>query len=73
MAVGANCVFTEFAPKDFSLLRQGLRDGQTQSRVKRRSKTFASPWLHVFHDRGRQGEAFREFTDTAKGAEAYRG
>ena len=73
-AVGAHCTFTEFAPKEFFAVGDKVFVlGQYGLTVKKTSKSFSSAWLHVFTIADRKVKGFMEFTDTAKGAEAYRG
>jgi hypothetical protein len=66
--------FDEFSPRDF----YGDRDkvfalGQYALTLKKNGRKAASQWIHVFTFRGGKVASFREFTDTATFAEAYRG
>lgn len=73
-AVGANLDFSEFSPKEFYAVDDKVFVlGHYAITVKKTGKPFASDWIHIFTIRGGKVVAFREFLDTAKAAEAYRG
>jgi len=71
--VGRNLDFSEFSPKEFYAVDEKVFVlGHYAATVKKTGKRFASDWIHVFTIRGGKVTAFREFTDTAQAAEAYR-
>jgi uncharacterized protein len=65
--------FSEFSPREF--YGEGDRVfalGDYAGKVKKTGRTFASEWVHVFTIRNGKVTRFREHTDTAQFAEAYR-
>jgi ketosteroid isomerase-like protein len=66
--------FSEFSPNEF--YADGDRVfvlGHYALTAKKTGKTMASEWCHVFTFKNGKVAKFREFLDTAKAAEAYRG
>ena len=66
--------FQDFSPREF----YGSGDkvfalGAYKFTVKKTGRAVASEWCHVFTIRDGKVVAFREFTDTAQAAAAYRG
>ena len=66
--------FQDFSPREF----HGSGDkvlvlGFYSLTIKKTARLIASEWCHVFTIRAGKVEAFREFTDTAQAAAAYRG
>jgi ketosteroid isomerase-like protein len=73
-AVSQHEDFSDFSPKEFHAVGDKVFVlGHYAMTVKKTGKPIASDWIHIFTIRGGQVAAFREFTDTAKLAEAYRG
>lgn len=65
--------FSEFSPREF--YGEGDRVfvlGHYAGKVKKTGRGFASEWAHVFTIRGGKVTRFREHTDTAQLAAAYR-
>lgn len=72
-AVAQHESFSEFSPKEFFAVGDKVFVlGHYALTVKRTGKRIASDWVHIFTFRGSQVAEFREFTDTAKFAEAFR-
>jgi hypothetical protein len=70
---GETLEFTEFEPEEFHASGDKVFVlGHYRASVRRTGKTFASPWVHVFTVRNGRLAGFREFTDTARLADAYR-
>ena len=66
--------YSEFSPREFYAVDDKVFVlGHSTTTVKKTGRPFVSDWVHIFTVRGTQVAAFREFTDTAKVAEAYRG
>jgi len=71
--VGQHLDFADFSPKEFySADDMVFVLGHYAMTVKSTGKPLESDWIHVFSIRDGKVTAFREFTDTAKAAEAYR-
>jgi ketosteroid isomerase-like protein len=65
--------FTEFSPQDFHAVGELVFvAGRYAGSVKKSGRSFACDWLHVFAIKGGKVAQFREFTDTAQFADAYR-
>jgi ketosteroid isomerase-like protein len=72
--VGSNLEFSDFSPKEFFPVGDKVFVlGHYAMTVKRTGKKMDSDWVHVFTIVGGKVTAFREFLDTARAAEAYRG
>ncbi len=72
-AVGEHLNFLEFSPQEFYAVNDKVFVlGHYAMTVKKTGKPLASDWIHVFTIQGGKVKAFREFTDTAQAAEAYR-
>ena len=66
--------FTEFSPREFYADRDKVFVlGRYAMAVKKSGQHVRSDWVHVFTFRGGKISEFREFTDTAAFAAAYRG
>ena len=66
--------FTEFSPREFYADRDKVFVlGRYAMTVKKTGKQVASEWVHIFTFRAGRVSEFREFTDTAAFAAAYRG
>ena len=66
--------FAAFAPREFC----GVDDkvfvlGHYEAKIRKTGRFASSDWVHVFTIRNGKVTVFREFTDTAQFAEAYRG
>ena len=71
--VRENLDFSEFSPKEFYAVDDKVFVlGYYAMTVKKTGKPLASDWIHIFTIHDGKITAFREFTDTAKAAEAYR-
>lgn len=71
--IGQHLTFSEFAPKEFySVDDKVFVLGHLAVTVIKTGKPVASDFIHVFTIKDGKVAAFREFTDTAKAAEAYR-
>ena len=71
--VGEHLDFAEFSPKEFYAAGDKVFVlGHYKMTVKSTGKPLESDWIHVFTVHNGKVTAFREFTDTAKAAEAYR-
>jgi ketosteroid isomerase-like protein len=65
--------FSEFSPNEFYPVGDKVFVlGRYAMTVKKTGRPIASDWCHVFTIRDGKVTAFREFTDTAQAAEAYR-
>jgi len=65
--------FNEFSPREFYADRDRVFVlGRYEMTVKKSRQKVASEWVHVFTFRGGKVSEFREFTDTAAFAAAYR-
>ncbi len=72
--VGSNLDFSDFSPKEFFPVGDKVFVlGHYAMTVKKTGKKMESDWVHVFTVAGGKVTAFREFLDTARAAEAYRG
>jgi ketosteroid isomerase-like protein len=72
--VGAHLAFSDFSPKEFYPIGDKVFVlGSYAMTVKKTGKKMDSDWVHIFTFAGGKVKAFREFLDTAKAAEAYRG
>jgi ketosteroid isomerase-like protein len=72
--VGGSLTFSEFSPKQFHAAGNTVFAlGHYVYTVKKTGKIAESDWIHVFTIADGKVKAFREFSDTARGAEAYRG
>jgi hypothetical protein len=72
--VGSNLDFSDFSPKEFYPIGDKVFVlGHYAMTVKKTGKKMESDWAHVFTIAGGKVVAFREFLDTARAAEAYRG
>lgn len=66
--------FNEFSPREFYADRDKVFVlGRYEMTVKKSRQKVASEWVHIFTFRGGRVSEFREFTDTAAFAAAYRG
>jgi uncharacterized protein len=71
--VGQHLTFSEFSPQEFHAVDDKVFVlGRYAMTVKKTGKPLSSDWIHVFTIRDGKVAAFREFTDTAQAAEAYR-
>lgn len=65
---------SEFAPQQFHAVDDKVFvHGRYASTLTRTGRKIESDWLHVFTIRGGKVAAFKEFSDTAQFAEAFRG
>jgi ketosteroid isomerase-like protein len=65
---------SEFAPKEFHAAGDNVFVlGRYGWKVRKSGKALSAEWCHVFTFRNGKVSQFREFTDTAAFAEAYRG
>jgi uncharacterized protein len=72
--VGSNLEFSEFTPKDFYPVGDEVFVlGRYTMKVKKTGKAMTSDWVHIFTIADGKVKVFREFLDTARAAEAYRG
>jgi ketosteroid isomerase-like protein len=72
--VAENDDFSHFSPREFySAGDKVFVLGDYAMTLKKSGKTFESDWIHIFTFRDGKVSQFREFTDTAKFVEAYRG
>ena len=63
-----------FAPRDFHASGDMVFvSGSEGWKLRKTGKPVDTEWLHVFKVKNNRVTAFREFTDTAQFAEAYRG
>jgi ketosteroid isomerase-like protein len=66
--------FSEFVPRDFFAGDDKVFViGRYAATIRRTGRTVSSCWIHVFTLRNGKVGGFREFTDTAQFAEAWRG
>ena len=66
--------FNEFSPREFYADRDKVFVlGRYEMTVRKSRQKVASEWVHVFTFRAGRVSEFREFTDTAAFAAAYRG
>ena len=73
-SVGESMEFTAFTPKEFYACEDKVFVlGHYAAKVRKTGRSAASEWAHVFTIKDGKVTAFREFTDTATFAEAYRG
>jgi hypothetical protein len=71
--VGRELTFSEFSPKEFYTSGDKVFViGHYKMTVSKTGKPIASDWIHVFTFGDGKVTSFREFTDTAQAAEAYR-
>jgi len=72
--VGGGLSFSDFSPKEFYALGDKVFVlGHYAYTVKKTGKSAESDWIHVFTIADGKVRSFREFSDTARGAEANRG
>ena len=72
--VADNLDFKEFSPKEFYPVEDKVFVlGSYAMDMRKTGRAFKSDWVHIFTIRDGQVVSFREFTDTAQAAEAYRG
>jgi uncharacterized protein len=73
-AVGSNLTFSDFSPKEFYAVGDKVFVlGSYAMTVKKTGKPVQSDWVHIFTITNGKVKVFREFLDTARAAEAYRG
>lgn len=73
-AVGQHLDFKEFSPAEFYPAGDKVFVlGRYAMTIRKTGKPMASEWCHVFTIRDGKVAGFREFTDTAQVADAYRG
>jgi ketosteroid isomerase-like protein len=72
--VASSYTFSEFLPKEFHAVSDKVFVlGRYAMTVKKTGKPAESDWVHIFTIAGGKVTAFREFLDTARAAEAFRG
>ena len=72
--VGDNNDFHHFTPREFYAVDDKVFVlGDYAMTLKKSGKDYESDWAHIFTIKGGKVANFREFLDTAKAAEAYRG
>jgi len=72
--VGENESFSAFSPNEFHAAGDLVfAFGRYAGTVKKTGRPFDCEWVHVFTVKNGKVARFREFTDTAQFAEAYRG
>ena len=72
--VGENETFSAFSPNEFHASGDLVfAFGHYAGTVKKTGRVFDCEWVHVFTVKNGKVTRFREFTDTAQFAEAYRG
>jgi ketosteroid isomerase-like protein len=72
--VSDNAEFTDFSPREFYAAEDKVFVlGHYAAKMKKTGRMVDADWMHIFTIRNGQVTAFREFTDTAQVAEAYRG
>ena len=65
--------FSAFSPKEFHAAGELVfAFGHYAGAIKKTGRTFDCEWVHVFTVKNGKVARFREFTDTAQFAEAYR-
>jgi ketosteroid isomerase-like protein len=73
-AVGEHEAFSDLSPKEFHAASDKVFVlGHYAGAVRKTGCKIDSDWLHVFTIRGGKVAQFREFTDTAQFADAFRG
>lgn len=73
-AVGRELTFSAFTPKEFYPVGDKVFVlGSYTYTVKKTGKSASSDWIHAFTLADAKVKVFREFSDTARAAEAYRG
>jgi len=73
-SVGEVQDFSEFSPREFYADRDKVFVlGRYTMTVKKTGQQITSEWVHIFTFRGGKVSEFREFTDTAAFAAAYKG
>jgi uncharacterized protein len=66
--------FSEFSPREFYAVDDKVFVlGHYVMTVRKTGRKLASEWIHIFTIRDGKVASFREFLDTAKAAEAFRG
>ncbi|MEA2989845.1 MAG: uncharacterized protein QOG83_2556 [Alphaproteobacteria bacterium] len=72
--VADNNDFHHFSPREFYPVDDKVFVlGEYAMTLKKSGKTYESDWVHIFTIHGGKVAKFREFLDTARAAEAYRG
>jgi ketosteroid isomerase-like protein len=72
--VADNNDFQHFTPREFHAVDDKVFVlGEYAMTLKKSGKPYESDWCHIFTIRDGKVTSFREFLDTAKAAEAYRG
>ena len=72
--VAENNNFHHFSPREFYPVDDKVFVlGEYAMTLKKSGKDYESDWCHIFTIRGGKVTKFREFLDTARAAEAYRG
>ncbi len=72
--VAENQDATDFSPRDFHASGEMVFvQGHYAWKIRKSGKAVASDWVHIFTVKNGRVTAFREFTDTAQFAQAYRG
>ena len=72
--VAENEDFSDFSPREFYAADDKVFVlGSYRLKIKKTGKPVASEWVHVFTFKNGKVTRFREHTDTAQFAEAYRG
>ena len=72
--VSSELTFTEFTPLEFhSVGDKVFVLGRYAYKLRRSGREDSSDWVHVFTVQNGKVISFREFTDTARAAAAYRG
>ena len=72
--VAENEEFADFSPREFYAVEDKVFVlGSYRLKLKKNGKPIASEWVHVFTLKDGKVSRFREHTDTAQFAEAYRG
>ncbi len=66
--------FAHFSPREFYAVEDKVFVlGDYAMTFRKNGRTFSSDWAHIFTIRGGRVVRFREFTDTARAEEAWRG
>jgi ketosteroid isomerase-like protein len=72
--IAENQETVEFTPQEFFAAEDRVFVfGRYSWKIRKTGRTASSDWVHVFTIRSSKVTKFREFTDTAQFAEAYRG
>jgi ketosteroid isomerase-like protein len=72
--VAENEDFSDFSPREFLAADDRVFVlGHYEATLRKTGRTVASDWVHVFTLRDRKVSRWREHTDTAQFAEAWRG